>query len=110
MRNVTRFFLKRIGGKKQLAATLKNGSNTGLANAGKFLGYQEKNGALSSILIGNNGARIEIQIDQSHPKLGANQSRSLWASADRRRTSARFAARTEGRTGDFDFQQERNQH
>ena len=65
--DVTRFFLRRAGGKKQLAATLKDGNNTGLGNGRKFLGYQEKNGELSSILLSNNGSRIEIQIDRSHP-------------------------------------------
>src|SRR5438309_9040332 len=39
----------------------------GLADAGKFTGYQEKNGELTSILLSNNGSRIEIQIDRSHP-------------------------------------------
>jgi malate synthase len=65
--DVTRFFLRRVGGKKQLTATLKDGSNVGLANGGKFIGYQEKNGDLTNILLSNNGARIEIQIDRSHP-------------------------------------------
>jgi malate synthase len=64
---VTRFFLKRVGGKKHLAVTLKNGSTTGLASGGKFLGYQERDGELSSVLLTNNGARIEIQIDRNHP-------------------------------------------
>lgn len=65
--DVTRFFLRRVGGKKQLAATLKDGSNVGLADGGKFLGYNEKDGQLSNILLSNNGSRIEIQIDRSHP-------------------------------------------
>src|ERR671918_216900 len=52
--DITRFFLRRAGGKKQLAATLKDGSNVGLASGGKFLGYQEKNGELSSVLLSNN--------------------------------------------------------
>src|SRR5215472_10267082 len=65
--DVTRFFLRRAGGKKQLAATLKDGSNVSLADGRKFLGYQEKDGELSSILLANNGSRIEIQIDRSHP-------------------------------------------
>jgi len=64
---VTRFFLKRVGRKKQLAATLKDGSTVGLADGRKFLGYQEKAGELSSILLSNNSSRIEIQIDRSHP-------------------------------------------
>ena len=64
---VTRFFLRRVGGKKQLAATLKDGSIVGLADARKFLGYQESDGELSAILLSNNGSRIEIQIDRNHP-------------------------------------------
>jgi len=46
---------------------LKDGGMVGLADAGKFTGYQEKNGELTSILLSNNGSRIEIQIDRSHP-------------------------------------------
>ena len=64
---VTRFFLRRVGGKKQLAATLKDASTVGLADARKFLGYQESNGELSAILLSNNESRIEIQIDRNHP-------------------------------------------
>ncbi|HEY7554971.1 MAG TPA: malate synthase G [Candidatus Binatia bacterium] len=64
---VTRFYLKRVGRKKQLAATLKDGSTVGLADGRKFLGYQQKAGELSNIVLSNNGARIEIQIDRSHP-------------------------------------------
>jgi malate synthase len=65
--DVTRYFLKRVGRKKQLAATLKDGSTVGLADGRKFLGYQEKAGELSNIVFSNNGSRIEIQIDRSHP-------------------------------------------
>jgi malate synthase len=65
--DVTRFFVRRVNGKKQLAAMLKDGNNVGLADGRKFLGYQEKDGELSSILLSNNGSRIEIQIDRSHP-------------------------------------------
>ena len=65
--DVSRFFLRRAAGKKQLAATLKDGSTVGLADARKFLGYQESNGELTTILLSNNGSRIEIQIDRSHP-------------------------------------------
>jgi len=64
---VTRFFLRRTAGRKQLAATLKDSSTVGLADARKFLGYQESNGELTAILLSNNGSRIEIQIDRSHP-------------------------------------------
>ena len=65
--DVTRFFLKRAGRKKQLAATLKDGKTVGLADGRKFLGYQETAGELSNIVLSNNGSRIEIQIDRSHP-------------------------------------------
>src|SRR5437773_2139695 len=65
--DVTQFRLQVASGKKQLAATLKGGGMVGLADAGKFTGYQEKNGELTSILLSNNGSRIEIQIDRSHP-------------------------------------------
>ncbi len=65
--DVTRFFLKGPRGKKMLAAMLKDGSTVALANRQKFIGYQEKNGELSSILLSNNRSRIEIQIDGSHP-------------------------------------------
>ena len=64
---VSRFFLRRAAGRKQLAATLKDGSTVGLADARKFLGYQQSNGELTAILLSNNGSRIEIQIDRSHP-------------------------------------------
>src|SRR5437867_1566803 len=65
--DITRFLLKDAGGKKRLAATLKGGSTVGLADASKFAGYQEKNGELSSVLLSNNGSRIEIQLDRNHP-------------------------------------------
>jgi malate synthase len=65
--DLTRFFLRRVGGKKQLAAMLKDGSTVGLANGGKFVGYQAKTGELSSVLLKNNHSHIDIQIDRSHP-------------------------------------------
>src|SRR5437762_4887068 len=54
--DVSRFFLKRVGRKKQLAATLKDGKTVGLADGGKFLGYQESAGELTDIVLTNNGA------------------------------------------------------
>ena len=65
--DVTRFFLRRVGRKKQLAATLKDGKTVGLADGRKFLGYQENGGELTNIVLSNNGSRIEIQIDRNHP-------------------------------------------
>jgi malate synthase len=65
--DITRFFLRDVGGKKHLAATLKDGSQAGLADGGKFAGYQEKAGELSSVLLSNNSSHIEIKIDREHP-------------------------------------------
>jgi malate synthase len=64
---VTGFLLKRSGRKKQLAATLKNGKTVGLADGRKFIGYQEKAGQLTDIMLCNNGSRIVIEIDRDHP-------------------------------------------
>jgi malate synthase len=65
--DVGRFFLESRGRKKQLRAMLKNGEATGLADTGKFLAYREGAGELTEILLRNNGACIEIQIDRDHP-------------------------------------------
>jgi malate synthase len=65
--DVTGFFLKRAGRRKQLGATLKDGKTTGLADGRKFIGYRENAGELSEIVLSNNGSRILIQIDRSHP-------------------------------------------
>ena len=51
------------GGK--LVVALKNGKTTGLAEVGKFIGYQGGAAAPSAILLRNNGIHIEIQIDRS---------------------------------------------
>ncbi|MBI1930615.1 malate synthase G, partial [Candidatus Poribacteria bacterium] len=64
---VTQFSLKETNGTKQLVATLKDGDKVGLADAGKFAGFNEKDGELSSVLLKNNGLHIEIQIDRDHP-------------------------------------------
>lgn len=54
-----------LGGK--LLVTLKDGTQTTLAEAGKFIGYQGSAAAPSAILLRNNGIHIEIQIDRSTP-------------------------------------------
>ena len=63
---ITQFSLKDVGGTNQLVAKLDDGSEVGLADSGKFAGFNEKNGELSSILLRNNGLHIEIQIDRDH--------------------------------------------
>ncbi|HXG50832.1 MAG TPA: malate synthase G [candidate division Zixibacteria bacterium] len=65
--DVTEFFLRANRGKKSLAARLKDGSVTGLAEPRKLVGYRLEGGALAGVLLRNNGAHIEIQIDRSHP-------------------------------------------
>ncbi|HEY7713473.1 MAG TPA: malate synthase G [Candidatus Binatia bacterium] len=64
---VTRFFLKRAGRRKQLAAMLKDGTTVGLASGLQFLGYQENGKEMSEIVLSNNGARILIELDRNHP-------------------------------------------
>ena len=56
-----------LTGTKHLIARLRNGSEAGLAHPGKFAGYAETEGRLSSILLKNNGLHIEIRIDRDHP-------------------------------------------
>ncbi|HEX2386967.1 MAG TPA: malate synthase G, partial [Candidatus Binatia bacterium] len=65
--DVARYFLQADGGEKRLSIQLKDGGTTGLADAEKFAGYQERDGDLSSVLLRNNHSHIEIQIDRSHP-------------------------------------------
>ena len=65
--DVTRFFLKRVGRRKQLVAMLKDETTVGLANGGQFLGYQENGGELTEVVLSNHGSRISIQIDRNHP-------------------------------------------
>jgi malate synthase len=64
---VTRFFLRRVGRGKQLAAMLKDGTAVGLANGRQFLGYRASGGELVEIALSNHGSRILIQIDRDHP-------------------------------------------
>ncbi|RLU01234.1 MAG: malate synthase G [Ketobacter sp.] len=49
----------------QLVVTLKDGSETALAQPEKFVGYKGAEIEPSSILLRNNGLHIEIQIDKS---------------------------------------------
>ncbi|MBB1487229.1 malate synthase G [Oceanospirillum sediminis] len=49
-----------------LVVTLKDGSETGLANAEQFVGYTGNAEAPESVLLVNNGMHFEIQIDRTH--------------------------------------------
>ncbi|WP_417826849.1 malate synthase G [Thalassospira povalilytica] len=50
-----------------LVVTLSDGSESALAQPSQFIGYNEKNGALTEILLRNHGLHVEIRIDPSHP-------------------------------------------
>src|SRR5262245_53657232 len=65
--DVTGFLLKRVGPRKQLLAALKDRKTVALANARQFVGYQEKAGELTEIVLQNHGSHILIQIDRNHP-------------------------------------------
>ena len=65
--DVTQFSLKAVDGEQQLCATLSNGSEVGLADSTKFVGFTQDNGELSAILLQNHGLHIEMRIDREHP-------------------------------------------
>ena len=65
--DVTGFSLITVHGEQQLRATLSDGSEVGLADPTKFVGFTQNNGGLSAILLRNHGLHIEIQIDREHP-------------------------------------------
>lgn len=48
-------------------ATLADGTETALTHPSQFIGYNEKDGALTDILLRNHGLHIEIRIDPTHP-------------------------------------------
>ncbi len=66
-REVTRFAVEVVDGVGRLVATLRDGTEVGLANPGQFRGYKRDDGDLSAVLLVNNGLHIEIRIDPSHP-------------------------------------------
>ena len=63
---VTAFALGEEGGQKVLVAEV-DGRDAGLSDPSQFVGYVERDGALSSVLLAHNGLHIEIQIDPGHP-------------------------------------------
>ena len=63
---VTAFVLREEGGQKVLVAEV-GGQVTELLDPQQFVGYAERDGALSSVLLAHNGLHIEIQIDPDHP-------------------------------------------
>ena len=65
--DITQFSLQTLQDEKQLRATLRDGSEVGLADPTKFVGFTEDNGKLTAILLRNHGLHIEIRIDRAHP-------------------------------------------
>ena len=66
---VTAYALRRRGddGKGvELAATLADGSRSGLANPKQLAGYREDAGQLSCVLLSNHRLHIELHIDREH--------------------------------------------
>nr|VFJ46915.1 MAG: malate synthase [Candidatus Kentron sp. FM]VFJ72112.1 MAG: malate synthase [Candidatus Kentron sp. FM]VFK19460.1 MAG: malate synthase [Candidatus Kentron sp. FM] len=51
----------------RLVITLADGSKTGLADEDKFVGYQEDNGTLVTILLKNHNLHMEVRIDPKNP-------------------------------------------
>ena len=65
--DVTQFSLEAVQDEQQLRAVLRDGSEVGLADPTKFVGFTEDNGKLTAILLRNHGLHIEIRIDRAHP-------------------------------------------
>ncbi len=65
--DVVEFSLKELNGASELVAKLKDGSEAGLADQSKFVGFVKKGSDLASVLLKNNELHIEIQIDRNHP-------------------------------------------
>ncbi len=66
-KDAVQYALKDAGGRKELVVSLSSGSETGLAQPEKFVGYVGSAEQPSAILLRNNGLHAEIQIDKSHP-------------------------------------------
>ena len=70
---VTDYALRECEGREgvELAATLDDGSATGLADPGQLAGYREvsndRSGRLSCVLLRNHRLHIELLIDREHP-------------------------------------------
>jgi len=50
-----------------LVAAMDDGSETGLREPEKFVGFQQRDGELSVVVLRNHGLHVELHIDRSHP-------------------------------------------
>ena len=64
--DVTRYVLDTHRSRATLRAVMSNGTETGLTEPERFVGYAES-GTRQSLLFRNNGLHIEIRIDPEHP-------------------------------------------
>ena len=65
--DVAEFSIKDSNGVAELVATLKDGSETGLVDRRKFVGFVKNGNDLTSLLLKNHELHVEIQIDRNHP-------------------------------------------
>ncbi|MCH9673837.1 MAG: malate synthase G [Gammaproteobacteria bacterium] len=65
--DVAAYSLDSSGAAATLKCKLKNGSQTGLADPTKFVGYLSTGSNLSNLLLRHNGLHIDIMIDATHP-------------------------------------------
>ena len=65
--DVTQFSLRSVHDQQQLSATLRDGSQVGLADPTKFVGFTKNNDELCAIILRNHGLHIDIRIDREHP-------------------------------------------
>ncbi len=64
---VTGYSLGHLNSTQSLEMTLQNGSTTGLSDPAQFVGFDQIDGQLTSILLCHHKLHIEIQIDPHHP-------------------------------------------
>ncbi len=65
--DVTAYSVRQNNGTQSLDVTLQGGSTTGLADPSQFVGFNQTDGQLSTVLLRHNGLHIEIRIDPNHP-------------------------------------------
>ena len=65
--DVTEFRLETFRNEYHLRATLRDGTETGLADPSQFVGFTADTGTLTAILFRNHGLHIEVRIDRTHP-------------------------------------------